>query len=140
MIRLYNQDEFLVKLVALGTQSTGTNKDIFIAPFDGYIVGIVGLLGAAGTTGTQISDVLIEGTTIFSGATRINFASGSRTATYGTLSTVPPLFSYGDVLRLDVTQIHTTAASNLQVLLAIRRRTGGQRPAAVSFGRLPRIN
>ncbi|MCI0348998.1 MAG: hypothetical protein L0Z53_06190 [Acidobacteriales bacterium] len=112
-----------------GTQSAGTNKRFFLVPFACRLKAIFGKLGTAGTTGNQVNDINKNGTSIFSGATKLNFATGATAATYGALSADPTDFAKGDVISVDVDSIHTIAAVNLGLVLVLQRSLG---PSAVA--------
>jgi hypothetical protein len=68
--------------------------------------------------------VRINGTSIFaSGATAIQFASGSATPTYGAMAAVnPPLLNKFDILSVVVTAINTTPAVNLVLAINLARQ------------------
>lgn len=120
-IKQRNRDDILVNLSVPGTQSAAVNKQTFVVPFACRLTHIYALLGTAGTTGSQIVDVNKNGTTIFTGATKLTFPSTVAAATYDTFSTDPPVFVKGDRITVDVDSIHTTAAVNLNLLLVLTR-------------------
>jgi hypothetical protein len=100
--------------------STATTIAVFIAPFPLTIRGILARAGTAGTTGTSNTDVRINNVSIFtSGATAIQFASGSTTPTYGPFAALPTL-KKGDVLTVVNTVIHTTPITNLAVAISFQ--------------------
>lgn len=135
MIKLRNRSEFLIDLSVPGTQTATTNKRTFVVPFACQIKSIYALLGAAGTTGSQIVEIKKNGTTIFSNATKLTFATTVAAATYGPLTADPTSLAKGDVLTVDVTQIHTTPAVNLNLLIVLQRfRATGLVPATVTGG------
>jgi hypothetical protein len=130
MIRLKNQNEILVDFGVPGTQSAAANKQVFVVPFACQLKAIYGKLGTAGTTGSQVNDINKNGTTIFSGATKLNFATGVQAATYGPQTANPTQFAKGDILSLDVDSIHTTPAVNLALVLVLERVNSGAKVSA----------
>jgi hypothetical protein len=153
MIVEKNLGEEVFVLDKAGVVAATTGQDYFIAPFNGFISGIyasVGLMGTDGT-GSPTQDVLVDlmknGTTIFSGATKINFTHALMVGTantplsasgYAALTTDPPVVSKGDKIRLDVTQIlngtSPTQPSDLSVYVVIRKKLGMSAPAACLKG------
>jgi hypothetical protein len=130
MIRLKNQNEILVDFGVPGTQSAAANKQVFVVPFACQLKAIYGKLGTAGTTGNQINDINKNGTTIFSNATKLTFATGVQAATYGPQTANPTQFAKGDILSLDVDSIHTTPAVNLALVLVLERVNSGAKVSA----------
>jgi hypothetical protein len=130
MIRLKNQNEIVVDLGVPATQSAAVNKQVFIAPFACQLKAIFAKLGSAGTTGSQIVDVNKNGTTIFSNATKLTFATGVQACTYGPQTANPTQFAKGDIISVDVDQIHTTPAVNLALLLVLERVNSGAKVSA----------
>lgn len=122
-IKLKNKSEFLIDAFSLpGTQAAGTHKACLVIPFACQLKAIYGKLGTAGTTGTQSNDIKKNGTSIFSGATKLDFATGVTAATYGALSTNPTTFVKGDILTMDVASVHSgVAAIDLCILLVLQK-------------------
>lgn len=70
------KEEFTLK--SAGTLTTGAGKDRWEAPFDGQIIHARGVVGTAPTGATLITDILKNGTTIYSSLTnRPIFAIGA---------------------------------------------------------------
>lgn len=105
----------------------------FVIPFACVLKGVLARLGTAGTTGTSNTDIRKNGTSIFaSGATAIQFASGSTTPTYGAVAAAnPPTFAKGDVVNVQNTVIHTTPGVNLSIALNFQRLRGSGVTAAL---------
>ena len=123
MIRLKNRNEFLIVASnRAGAAATGAYF-AFKAPFAFDLAAIDAKVRVAGTTGTQNTDIQKNGTSIFSGAVKVDFASGATAATYGALTASPTQFAKGDVLTVNITAIHTTPATDTCLSLTIRRST-----------------
>jgi len=126
-IVIHEQNEKMLRLTVPGTQAVADHLDVCVIPFDGVIRGILARLDTAGTTGTQTTDILLNGVSIFSGATLVNFASTSRVPTYGALTTNPPKVKKGDTVRLNTTAVHSgTAGKSLAIDITIRRGRASQ--------------
>jgi hypothetical protein len=125
MIDVRKQSDFILHLDAPGTQTAATNKAFKILPFACELIGIVSRLGTAGTTGSQVVDLNKNGTTIFSKAAKITFATTVATPTAfasdETAITAPVQFAEGDNVSFDVDSIHTTPAVNFSLVLLFRR-------------------
>jgi hypothetical protein len=121
MIKLRNLDDFIEDLSIPGTQSAATHVKTLLIPFSCTLSAIYAKLGTAGVTSAQIVDIMKNGTTIFSSAVKLTFATAVTAATYGPLTTDPPTFIKGDIVRVDVTQVHTTPAVDLNLLLVFTR-------------------
>ncbi len=109
-IRLKHIDHMLVEGFQDGNATTGQKK-IWLAPFDGEVLFMVMHLGTAGVTGSQIGDVNINGTTVFT------TAGNKPTLTTGTLAEVAVAaidgvrtFSKGDQIDFSVDAIHSGTA------------------------------
>lgn len=121
-IVLHDVNEYVLELSVPGTQTQADHLEVNIVPYDGTIRGIFARLDTAGVTGTQTTDVLLNGTTIFSGATLINFATGVKVPTYGAFTVNPTVVKKGDTLRLNNTVVHSgTPAKSLATMINIRR-------------------
>lgn len=108
-----------------GTMTVATIT-VFVAPFALQLKGIIARAGTAGTTGTSNTDIRKNGTSIFaSGATAIQFASGSTTPTYGAFAAAnPTVLAKGDVVTVVNTVVHTTPIANLALAIAFQRLHG----------------
>ncbi len=126
-IVVHDQNELVLELSVPGAQTVADDRDVKVVPFDGWIRGILARLDTAGITGTQTTDVLLNGTTIFSGATLINFADGKKIPTYGALTTNPTKVKKGDTIRLNTSAVNSgTPGKSLAVLITIRRGRASQ--------------
>lgn len=120
MIKLKNKAEHLLVLKKSGAASVANNLDNLVSPVNGFIKAIYAAYGVMGTDGTGaptqdlILDLKKNGTSIFSGATKVNFTHAKELGTantgiaadnFGALSVNPTAVSKGDFLRLDCTQI-----------------------------------
>ena len=127
MINLKNKGEELIDLAVAGTQAVANDLAVAIVPFKGFIRGIFARLDTAGTvSGTQITDVKLNGSSIFSGATKLNFAAASKTPTYGALTTALTTVNEGDTITLHTTAVNGTPGKNLAVAINIRRGRAGE--------------
>lgn len=122
-IKLKNTGEFLVALSAPGAASVGA-KFSFLVPFACQLKAVFGKVRTAGVTGTQNSDIQKNGVSIFSGAGKVDFASGATAAAYGPLSANPTQFVKGDIITLNITAINTTPAVDTSILLVLQRLRG----------------
>ena len=129
MIRLKNRNEFLVFAGKAGAAATGAYFTLKL-PFACDLAAIDGKVRVAGTTGTQTTDIQKNGTSIFSGAGKLDFASGATAATYGARTADPTAFVKGDILTFNITAIHTTPATDTAVSVTLRRSVS--QPKAVS--------
>lgn len=136
MIDSRKQCDLVLYLDAPSTQTAAINKAFKTIPFPCELIGIVSRLGTAGVTGTQVNDIKKNGTTIFSKAAKITFATAVLTPTAfasdETAITTPVQFAEGDNVSLDVASIHSgTAAINLSTILLFRRtQVGGVKKLA----------
>ena len=126
MIRLNERNEFEVPDAgSAGTLTTSTICDCFVAPFPCLLKGVLGRLGTAGGTQATIVDIQKNGSSIFSGATKVNFAASSQTPTYGALTANPTQFVKGDIIKITVTQVGSaTAPADLALALNLQRQRG----------------
>lgn len=123
MIRVRNVADFVDKITVAGTQSAADNLGLSMAPFNGVIDAIYAKLGTAGVTGTQITDLKKNGTSIFSGSTKLNFGDGTTACTYGALSTNPTPVAKGDIIRVQTTQVNSgTPAKDLIIYIVYTRQ------------------
>jgi len=126
-IVLHDVNEKMLSLNVPGTQVVNDHLDVRTVPFPGVIRGILARLDVAGVTGTQITDILLNGVSIFSGATKLNFGDGSRVPTYGAYSVNPTKVVKGDTIRLNTTQVNSgTPGKSLSVDITIRRSRASQ--------------
>ena len=125
-IRLKNRGEFEDLQAGQAGNMTVASITTFVIPFPCILKGVLASLGTAGTTGTSNTDIRKNGTSIFaSGATAIQFASGSATPTYGAVAAAnPPVFAKGDVVNVQNTVVHTTPGVNLSIALNFQRLRG----------------
>lgn len=120
MIKVRNLGEERIELQKAGAAAVANDIDNFIVPYAGVIKAVYAVFGVMGTDGTGaptqdvIADIKKNGTSIFSGATKINWSHAKMLGTantsigadnYGALSTNPTPVKKGDFLRLDITQI-----------------------------------
>ena len=131
-VRVRSRSEFEDLQAGQPGNSTVASITTFVIPFPCVLKGVLARAGTAGTTGTSNTDIRKNGTSIFaSGATAIQFASGSTTPTYGALAaTNPPVFAKGDVVNIQNTVIHTTPIVNLSIALNFQRLRGSGVAAA----------
>jgi hypothetical protein len=126
-IVLHDENEYVMELSVAGSQSVAADLEVMVVPFPGTIRGIFARLDVAPTgAGTQVTDIKITNaagsqTSIFSGATKLNWAVTSRIPTYGALTTNPTVVAKGDTLSLHTTTAGATAGKNLAVQITIRR-------------------
>ena len=111
-----------------GTLTTSSNCGIELIPFNVQLKGVMARLGTAGGTQATIVDLQLSHAggafaSIFSGATKINFATSSQTPTYGALTNNPPTFVKGDILKVVVTQVGSTPAPADLALALLFART-----------------
>jgi hypothetical protein len=114
----------------VGTVATTSLCGIEMIPFPVLLKGILARLGTAGGTQATIVDIQKSSqggafASIFSGATKINFASGSQTPTYGALTASPTVFAKGDILKFVVTQVGSAPApADLAIAINLQRFKG----------------
>jgi hypothetical protein len=122
MIANKNLNEFILQLDIPGVQSVANDQAANVVPCDGFLSALLVRLDTAPSAGgTQVTDVKLNGTSIFSGGTKVNFASGARVPTYGAFTTNPTPVSKGDTITLQTTTAGATVGKNLAVLITIRR-------------------
>lgn len=123
----HNLNEYIIEMGVPGAQGVANNLDGALIPFDGVIRGIFARLDVGPSAGgTQVTDIKLSNagasqTSIFSGATKLNWASGSRVPTYGALTTNPPVVKKGDTLSLQTTTAGATVGTNLVLEITVRR-------------------
>lgn len=105
------------KFEAAGALTVGANKDRWIAPAPGQVVGTIAVVGTAPTGAALIFDVLKNGVSIYATSTKPTVPAAG-TASPLAAPDVDPAnrFTTGDVLSLSVTQIGSgTAGSDADV-------------------------
>src|SRR5581483_2081640 len=120
MIKMRNEAEHLIVLRKAGAAAVANDIDQVSVPYDGYLKAVYAVFGVMGTDGTGsptqdvIADLKKNGTSIFSGAGKLNWTHANQLGTantpspadsYGALTTNPPALKKGDFIRLDITQI-----------------------------------
>lgn len=123
MIKEKHLAEFKLEFSMPGAASTGL-KIAKLIPYACQLKAIYAKSRVAGTTATQTVDVLKNGTTIFSGGTLINQATGVTSSTYGALTANPTQFVKGDQVSLNVATVNTTPATDWVVILTFQRLRG----------------
>lgn len=119
---VHDQNEHMFNISVAGVQTVANDLAVVTMPWPGVIRGILARLDTAGTvSGTQITDIKKNGTSIFSGATKLNFAAASKSPTYGAFTTNPTVVAAGDTLTLHTTAVNGTPGKNLSVLITVRR-------------------
>lgn len=136
-IRLKERAEFEdTDMGVVGTLTTGSLAGIQMIPFPLQLKGVLARLGTAGGTQATIVDLQKSSqggafASIFSGATKINFATSSQTPTYGALTTNPTVFAKGDLLKAVVTQVGSVPApADLGLAINLQRFKGSGVAAA----------
>ena len=120
-IRSKNLHHHIITLRSAGTLTAATDKDVAKALFSGFITNIVGKVTSGGTGATNtIVDVNLNGTTLFSAATKITFASTTGVASYSALSSEPVSVTYGSMFTLDVDSI-ASAPKNCTVQITVSK-------------------
>lgn len=136
MLRLRNQGD-IVAILRVGGTITTTSTDVWgPAPFDGQLSDMWAVLGTAGTTNTTTVDILQNGTSIVSTGTIFSFATTVTTPTYATanLVTNPTTVKKGDLFKLNVTAVTTSAPIDLYVGLRFERLRDGASVSTVGTG------
>jgi hypothetical protein len=111
-----NRDAF--KFEAAGALTVGANKDRWVAPFNGEVIGAVATVGVQPTGATLIFDVLKNGVSIYTVNTKPTVAVSTSTSPFAPSdAAVPPAaaagrFVTGDVFSLSVTQVGSTVAGS----------------------------
>ena len=124
MIKAKNLGELIISVPNLaGNQATGA-KYTFVVPFPCQLKAVHAAVRTAGTTGTDSTDIQKNGTSIFSGGTRVDIATGVTTITYGALSANPTTFAKGDIVTINVISVHTTPAVDKAITLVFQRLRG----------------
>lgn len=161
MIKIKNEAEYIAKQLTISTGSALTLNalsDIFLAPAAGFLKAIVASLGQMGTDGTGaptqdfIVDVLKNGTSIFSGSTKINFSHALQVGTantpisadnYGALSSTPVAIKKGDKIQVKITQVlngtSPVQGQDLGVTIVLARGNGWA-PEATLLGQLSELD
>ena len=121
MIKVRNNGEVLVQLRKAGTQSAANDVDAFVVPFASRISAIYGKLGTAGVTSSQINDINLNGTTIFSASAKQTFATTDVVPSYSALTTDPTVLAKGDIISLDIDSVHSTPGVNLSIWVVLQR-------------------
>lgn len=120
-IRVKNLGNYVMNLVAPGTITAATGKDLAVAPFAGYIVNCYATISDGGTGVTSsVVDIHKNGVTVFKTATKMTFVATTGVCTYSTFFTTALSVSAGDVFQLDVDSI-ATSPKNLHVSLLLSR-------------------
>ena len=94
-----------INMFVAGDVSTGTKKGQAIVLKAGTITTVYGVFGTAGTGGSAVLDINKNGTTIFSGATKLTIPISTTTAVAGSaLSTTNGIYTVaaGDIITFDV--------------------------------------
>jgi len=126
-IVMHDVNEYVLEFSVPGTQTVADNLQANMVPFPGTIRGILARLGTAGTvSGTQITDIKLNGTSIFANSPKITFAATSKSPTvdangYSALTASPLSVAKGDILTIQNTAVHGTPGLNLVVHVTIRR-------------------
>lgn len=153
MIKVRNLGEERIELQKSGAAAVANNIDNFIVPYSGFIKAIYATFGVMGTDGTGaptqdvIADIKKNGTSIFSGATKINFSHALQVGTantsvtadsYGAFTANPTLVTKGDFLRLDITQIlnGTTPTQPTDFIVHVVLARGPQSKTATLTGKV----
>ena len=135
MLRLRNQGDIVAVLQVAGTITTTSSCLWGPAPFDGQLSAIWGILGTAGTTNTTTVDVLQNGASIVASGTALSFATTSATPTYATNWNSNPLtVAKGDIFKISVTAVTSTAPIDLCIGLRFERKRDGAQAAAIQTG------
>lgn len=125
-IRVKNQHQYMINLSIPGTAVTAaTNKACAIIPFPAKISNVYATCSSGGSGSTNsIVDVNLNGTTIFSAATKITFAATTGVATYSALSNNPTNVTAGSIISLDTDAV-STSLSNVNVVVTLTRTNIG---------------
>ena len=117
-VKHHGEDVFVLRKV--GSAAVANKVDFFSSPWAGFIKAVYAVFGVMGTDGTGsptqdvIADIKKNGTSIFSGAGKLNWTHAnqvgtantpSAASTYGALTTNPTAVAKGDLIQLDITQI-----------------------------------
>jgi hypothetical protein len=111
-----------------------------LAPFALVLKGVYAFLNTAGGTQATIVDIQKAAAggafaSVFSGATKINFAISSQTPTFGALTNPLVTFNKGDMLRFVVTQVGSAPApADLGLAVLLQRPKYSGVSAATQFG------
>lgn len=121
-IVLHDINEDTLDMDIPGTQTQTADQAACIVKFPGVIRGILARLDTApSAAGVQVTDVKLNGVSIFSGGTKINFATGATVPTYGAFTTNPTKVAKGDTITLHNSSVTGTAGKNFAMTITIRR-------------------
>lgn len=159
MIKIKGEGEHKIRLSKAGAAAAATSIDYVAAPYNGFIKAVYANFGLIGTDGTGaptqdvIVDVMKNGTSIFSGATKINWAHAGQTggantpsnaSSYGALTANPTSVTKGDKIRIDITQILNgtapTQPSDLTVFIVFAKQKAQSQPASMLTGQVDENN
>lgn len=143
MIKIKGLAEERFSFQKSGSAAVANNIANFTAPYASRIKAIYATFGVMGTdgTGAPTQDVIVDvkknGTSIFSGAGKVNWTHAGQLGTantpsnasaYGALSTNPTLLAKGDFVRIDITQILNGTApvqpTDLTIHVVLERTRG----------------
>lgn len=120
-IRRRNLDEQDIVLNSSGGNlavANGVEQDF--AAFAGFISNLFAVKDAADAGAATQADIRQNGVTIFSGATKIQFADGATVATYGPLTSQN--VAKGDRFSLDIKSVAGAPGKGLVVHLRLTKR------------------
>jgi len=123
-IRTRNLQNAIIHLKAPGTVTAAADKDVAVAPFDGFITNIFAKCtdGGSGVT-NSIADVNYQGTSIFgSDAVKLTFASTTGVVSYGAVSSSSVSVTAGGHFTLDVDSISTSPKTSRCISLSAKPR------------------
>ena len=107
-IKVRNLDHQVIEFTLNKTLSATLNAGIAKPFFSGFISDISAVIQTPGSGATNtVLDVNLNGTTIFSAATKITLASTTGVASYSDLTATPTQVTYGSILSLDVDSVST---------------------------------
>lgn len=123
MIKARNIGEVLLEFDKAGAAANGSLRS-YLVPFACQLKALYSLVRTAGVTGTMEIDVQKNGTSIFSTAQKIEYATGVATPVYGPLTTDPVQLAKGDILTVVLSGTQSTPANDLSGLLTLQRLRG----------------
>lgn len=151
-VKHHGEDLFILK--KLGAFAATADQDNFSAPWAGFIKAVYAVFGVMGTDGTGSPtqnarvDLLVNGTSIFSGTTKIDWSHALQLGTahtpigadtFGALTTNPTPVNKGDKIQIDGSQIlngtNPTQPTDLTVYVVITRQERSA-PAAMLTGKV----
>jgi hypothetical protein len=110
-IRTRNLQNHIIVLKVNGTLTAAANKDAAMIPFNGVISNIRAKILTPGSGATNsVLDLNLNGTTVFSAATKITLAATTGVASYSALSSNPTSLTTGSILSLDADSVPTSGA------------------------------